>query len=182
MEARNVSDEDVVVVSTLGGVARTNRPLIDVLLAGAGVTVEQRSVELPLSGDVKLAIVRTADGAGRSMDLVEAATREAEGYMGSPLPTRYVGVLFEDAVPPGTAGTNFGSHITVLPKFDVDDDSREAELTGRIMAHEVAHYYWSNNADWIDEGMGETLASHVQSASAGQPAMVTNYPCPMHGP
>ena len=172
-----ITDEMAIVVSTLGGVAETNPSLIDTLLQPRDVIVERRTVSLPWSGDVELAIIRTAEGAERSMDLLEFAVEEVERYMGSPLPTAYVGLLFEDAVAGGTAGTNFGSHIAVLPKFDVDDDSQEARSAGRIIAHEVAHYYWSDNAAWIDEGMAEFLASESEKARADGLVEVTNPPC-----
>ena len=60
------------VVATLNGVARTNPGLIDVLLDPSRVHVEHRTVTLPLSGDVKLSIIRTSTGAPRSMDLLAA--------------------------------------------------------------------------------------------------------------
>ena len=172
-----ITDEMAIVVSTLGGVAETNPSLIDTLLQPRDVIVERRTVSLPWSGEVELAIIRTVEGAERSMDLLEFAVEEVERYMGSPLPTAYVGLLFEDAVAGGTAGTNFGSHIAVLPKFDVDDDSQEARSAGRIIAHEVAHYYWSDNATWIDEGMAEFLASESEKARTDGLVEVTNPPC-----
>ena len=111
------------------------------------------------------------------MDLLEFAVEEVERYMGTALPTKYVGLLFEEAVAGGTAGTNFGSHIAIRPKFDVDDDSQEARTAGRIIAHEVAHYYWSDNAAWIDEGMAEYLASESENARVDGLVEVTNSPC-----
>ena len=172
-----ITDDMALVVSTLGGVARTSPSLIDTLLDPDDVTVERRTVDLPWTGDVELAVIRTGEGAERSIDLLEHAVREAERHMGTPLPTRYVGLLFEDAVSPGTAGTNFGSHIAVLPKFDVDDDSQEADSAGRVIAHEVAHYYWSDNAAWIDEGMAELIASESERVRVDSLVEVTNPPC-----
>ena len=172
-----ITDDMAFVVSTLGGVARTSPSLIDTLLDPDEVTVERRTVDLLWTGDVELAVIRTGEGAERSIDLLEHAVREAERHMGTPLPTRYVGLLFEDAVSPGTAGTNFGSHIAVLPKFDVDDDSQEADSAGRVIAHEVAHYYWSDNAAWIDEGMAELIASESERVRVDSLVEVTNPPC-----
>ncbi len=172
-----ISDDLAPIIATLHGVAETNPRLIPVLLHPANVTVERRTVTLPLAGDVVLAIIRTGPGAPRSMDLLERAVRGVEGLMGLPLPTGYVGLLFENAVSGPVAGTNFGTHVAILPEYDVDDGSREAGFTGSHIAHEVAHYYWSGNADWVDEGAADLVASIVDGARTGRPIGVTNRPC-----
>lgn len=172
-----ISDDWAVIVATLNGVAKTNPGLIDVLLDSSRVTLEYRPIALPRAGDVDLFIIRTGPGATRSMDLLEQSVRGAEEFMSAPLPTRFVGVLYEAAVPGYAAGTNFGSHIAILPKFDVDDDSLEAERAGATIAHEVAHYYWNENADWVDEGAAELMARLVDGARTGQPLAVTRPPC-----
>ena len=78
----------------------------------------------------------------------------------------------------GFAGTNFGTHIGILPKYDVDDGSYEAEFAPHAIAHEVAHYFWSGNADWVDEGVSDFMASSVENRRAGKTVGVTNDPCP----
>ena len=137
------------IVATLRGVAETNPALIDVLLDPDRVLLERRTTTLPLSGDVVLFIIRTGPGAVRSMELLEHSVRSVEAYMGAPLPTNYVGLLYENAVSGSNEGENSGTHIAVLPSYDVDDGSHEATLAGSVIAHEVAHYYWSGNADWV---------------------------------
>ena len=165
------------IVAVLYEVSRFNPPLIDVLLDPARVTVEERSTRLPLSGDVALAVIRTEPGAPRSMDLLEHSARSAEAFMGEPLPNRYVGLLFEEAVPPGSAGTNSSTHITVRPPFDVDDGSHQAGSVAHIIAHEVAHYYWSGNQTWVDEGAADFLATISEHARTSRPVDATNFPC-----
>ena len=172
-----ISDDLAPIVATLRGVAETNPGLIDVLLHPAKVTVERRTITLPLASDVVLSIIRTAAGAARSMHLLEHAVRGVEQLMGLPLPTNYVGLLYENAVSGSVAGTNFGTHVAILPEYDVDDGSREAEFAGSHIAHEVAHYYWSGNADWVDEGSADLMASIVEGARTGRPVGVTNRPC-----
>ena len=172
-----ISNDQAAVVATLNGVTGTNPGLIDVLLDPSRILLEQRTITLPVSGDVTLAIIRTSTGAARSMDLLEHSVRGAEEYMRSPLPTSYVGLLYENAVSGSSAGTNFGTHITILPEYDVDDGSHEASVAGQIVAHEVAHYYWSGNADWVDEGAADLMASFVDDTQTGRPIGVTNFPC-----
>ena len=165
------------IVALLYGVSTTNPSLIETLLDPNQVTVEERTVHLPLSGDVDLAVIRIEPGAQRSMELLEHSARSAEAFMGEPLPNRYVGLLFAEAVNPGAAGTNFETHIAVRPVYDVDDGSQQAQYLISIIAHEVAHYYWRGNQAWVDEGAADFMASISEQKRTGQPAAVTNLPC-----
>ena len=175
--ASGITDALAPIVAMLYGVAKTNPSLTELLLDPYSVSLERRSIKLPLTGDVYLVIVRTKPGAARGMDLLEHSVRASEQLMGEPFPTRYVGLLYEDAVSAGYAGTNFGTHIAVLPKYDVDDGSHEAEFAPHNIYHEVAHYYWSGNADWVDEGIADFMASAVENKHTGRPIGVTNDPC-----
>ena len=170
-----ISDDLAPVVATLHGVAETNPGLINVLLDSSRVLLERRTITLPLAGDVVLDIIRTAPGAASSMDLLEHSVRRIEEYMGVRFPTRYVSILYENAV--GAGGKNFGTHIAILPKADVDDEN---ELDRTVIAHEVAHYYWSGNKSWIDEGGANFLEMerHFMGASPRDAtASVSDPPC-----
>ena len=164
-----ITDDFAPVVATLYGVARYNPELFPVLLDPANVLLERRTVTLPMAGNVTLVIIRTQPGAERSMDLLEHAIHSAEAFMGAPLPTNFVGLLYEDAVPGSYAGVNSGTHIAIRPKYDVNDGSHEGETAGSIIAHEVAHYYWRGNANWVDEGASDFIASVSEGASSWQP-------------
>ena len=173
-----ISNDQAAVVATLKGVTETNPDLIDVLLDPSRILTWNSApshCQFPVT--LPSAIIRTSTGAARSMDLLEHSVRGAEEYMRSPLPTSYVGLLYENAVSGSSAGTNFGTHIAILPEYDVDDGSHEASFAGHNIAHEVAHYYWSGNADWVDEGAADLMASIVGGARkpAFQPG-VTNLP------
>ncbi len=172
-----ISDDVAPIVSTLNGVAKTNPGLVDVLLDPSKVSLEQRNITLPLTGDVVLFIIRTGPGAATSMDLLEHSVRGVEEVMGVPLSTNYVGLLYEDAVSGSNAGANFGTHIAILPKYDVADGSYEAEFNASAIAHEVAHHYWSGNEDWVDEGAANFMASFIDGTRTGRPVAVSNPPC-----
>lgn len=174
-----INDNWAKIVALLHGVNRINPTLIDTLLNPQMVTLEERVIQLPRSGETLLAIVRTGPGARRSMDLLEHSVRSAELFMGAPLPTNYVAVLYETAVAGAFAGTNFGTHIVIRPRYDVDDGSRDADQSGHILAHEVAHYYWSGNANWVDEGASDFLASVSEFIRTGKTVAVSNPPCAM---
>ena len=176
-----ISNDLAPVVATLYGVAKSNPGLIDILLDESKVSLEQRTITLPLAGKVVLSIIRTGPGAARTIDLLEHAVQGVEEYMGLALPTNYVGLLFADAVSGANAGANFGTHIAILPKFDADDGSHEAGFAGSVIAHEVAHYYWGGNEDWVNEGAADFMASVTDGARTGRPIAVTNAPCGQTG-
>ena len=171
-----ITDDWAKIVATLNGVSKTNPQLIDTLLDPNQVTIEERTIDLPLAGETHLAIIRTGPGAERSMDLLEHAVRHSEEFMAVSFPTGYIGWLFGDAVTPSFAGNNFGTHIATLSKYDADDTD-ESEYTASHIAHEVAHYYWSGNSNWVDEGASDFMASTSENARTGQPVEVTNDPC-----
>ena len=55
------------------------------------------------------------------MDALEEAVRNVEAFMGVPLPTEAVTVLFADTAGHSRAGTNTGPAIIVLPEIEDDD-------------------------------------------------------------
>ena len=175
--AGGLTDDWAKIVAVFGGTNQVNPGLIDALLDPNRVAIEERLVDLPLAGRVNLVIISTAAGATRSMDLLEHSVRRAEEFMAEPFPTNFVAVLFENAVLGSASGTNFGTHIAILPEFDADDGGREAEAAGHVIAHEVAHYYWSGNEDWVDEGASEFLASVSERSRTGKDIEATNPPC-----
>lgn len=176
--SEGITDAHSPVVAMLYGVYKNNPALMDTLLDLGQTIVESRTIILPLTGSVDLTIIRTRPGAARSMDLLERAVRTAERLMDEPLPTRYVGLLYENAIPHGFLGFNNGLNMTMLPRFDVDDGTWEAQFSPFGLAHEVAHYYWEGNANWIDEGASELMASVIESEWTGAPVGVANDPCP----
>ncbi len=174
---RGITGKLTPIVATLAGVAETNPSLVNDLLDPNIVDIEWRTATLPLSGAVVLTITRTAPGAGRSMDLLEHAVRSAEAYLDAPLPTNYVGLLFDDVVPGSAGGRNFGDFIAIRAEADVDDESWRADRAGPIIAHEVSHHYWFGNTRWIAEGAVRIMAAIIDSARTGRPPAVTSPPC-----
>ena len=138
-----------------------------------GALVEERSIVLPLAGEVQLTVIRLEPGAKRSMDLLEAVVRHAEQYMGTPFPTSYVVWAFVYSPDDGSEGSNYGTHIASLPELDTAHNVH----TLVHIAHEVAHYYWRGNIGWIDEGAAEFLAMTANHNQTGSPMEVTAAPC-----
>ena len=172
-----ISDEWAKIVTVLGAVSDSDPDRIDVLLDPEQVRVEERVIDLPLAGAVTLAIIRTEEGAPRSMDLLEHAVRNSEAFMGVPLPTSRVTLHFDDAYGDRGAGLNFSTHIGMLSRFDVDDDSTAAGHTGAVTVHEVGHYYWRGGSPWVVEGGANMLASISEHARTGQPVDAGGLSC-----
>ena len=168
-----ITDDQTMIVAMWGPVLEYAPHRVDALLDPSAAPVERRMVELPLSGEVELAIVRTyRGGARRSMDLLESAVRKAEKLMDAPLPLSHtdnaVWLLFENAVRPGPAGIFAGAYIVIRPKYALD---------ARLIAHEVAHYYWHGNPVWLAEGMAEVMASVIERERVGSRVRVTTPGC-----
>ena len=166
--ADGITDREAIILSLLHDVYSDNPGLIESLLAPSGALVEERRIDLPLAGSMQLAIVRTHEGAARSMDLLESAVRFSEDYMGEPFPANFVLLLFADAVTQGVLGHNAGINMIMLPDFDVDDGSLDALDAPMLFAHEVAHYYWGDfGEDWVNEGAAEVMAIIYDESTTG---------------
>ena len=177
--AEGITDDDAKIVALLGGTYSYRPESVDFLLRGTGVYLEERVIELPLSGEVLLTIIRIRDQVTPSMDFLEHSVRTTEKFMGMPLPTNYIALYFDDANvrPGGGQGTNYASHMAMSLDYDVENGWRW-EYAPFVIAHEVAHYYWRHSSrDWLDEGPAELLGSISEKARVDEPVEVTNNPC-----
>ena len=167
-----ITDQEAKMVALLSNTYSYRPETADALLSGTSVYWEERTVDLPLSGEVSLAVVRIRDQSTASLDFLEHSLRVIEEFMGLRLTTNYIALLYDDAVFPGSIGSNFGTHMALPLIFDVEN-SVEWRYTPFIIAHEVAHYYWAGlNQDWIDEGAAQFLAviyEHDRSGRAIEP-------------
>ena len=171
-----ITDEEAKIVALLYGTHKNRPESVDFLLRGTGVYLEERLVNLPSSGEVLLTIIRIRDQITPSMDFLEHSVRTIDEFMGEPLPTNYIALLYDDAVSPGAGGTNFGTHMAMSLLYDVENGVWW-DYTPHTVAHEVAHYYWTGNQKWIDEGTAELLGSISEYARIETPVEATNNPC-----
>ena len=169
-----ITDEWTPIIATLWGAYLNDPSLIPVLLTPGMISLESRKIELPHTGIVELHIVRVGDeGNPRVMDILEEAVADVESFMGLPLPVQMISVLFSDSIGASYAGNNLGTSITVRPQYE-----RENEILPGILAHEAAHYYWSGNQDWIDEGMSNLIKTYHRWQRTSIPMTASIYPCP----
>ena len=110
-----------------------------------------------------ITIVRPENAAasGGTLGDVYQSVIVTESIMQLPLPTRHVIVVFDPrAVSSGFAGTN---HNYAIGIEEENPDGGRALLQNTLF-HEVAHYWWGGNANWIDEGMADTIAATASLA------------------
>ena len=140
--------------------------------------MEERTVNLKHSGDVQLAIIRLRDRETPAMEFLEHAVRTIEELVGVPLPTNYIALYFDNATSsPTTNGTNYRTHITMLPGYD-EERSRKWKRAPHLTAHEFTHYYFGGaNQAWIDEGTAEVLATISENVRVGSQIAPDNEPC-----
>ena len=173
-----ITDQWAPVVALMDSVNEAAPAFLRPLLDPEQVDVARHAVTLPHTGAVDLAIIRTEAGALRSMDLLEHSVGSVERFMGTAMPTNFVGLLFGTAVLGYAHGTNYGDYFVMLPQYDADDGSDEADYAGRLTAHEVAHYYWRGNPNWLDEGLAELLAAVAENERSGAPVTIEHTHCP----
>ncbi len=173
-----ITDEWAPVVALMDSVNEAAPAFLRPLLDPERASVERRSITLSHSGTTDLAIIRTEAGAPRSMNLLEHSVGSVEKFMGTTLPSNYVGLLFGTAVLGYSGGTNYGTYFVMLPEYDADDSGDEADYAGHLMAHEAAHYYWRDNPNWLDEGLAELLAAISENERTGAAVAIDYIHCP----
>ena len=172
-----ITDDEAKVVALLYGTSTYRPESVEVLLRGTGVYLQERVVELPLSGEVLLTIIRIRDQITPTMEFLEHAVRFEEEFMGVPLPTNYIAYYFDDAVLATAGGQNFGTHIASKLRYDVEN-GRSWWRTPVHMAHEVGHYYWTGRSQgWITEGAADLLGGISEHARVDAPVEPRKKPC-----
>ncbi len=173
-----ITDEWAPVVAMMDSVNEAAPAFLRPLLDPEQTTVQRRSITLPTTGATDLAIIRTSPGVPRSMDLLEHSVASVEKFMNTALPSNYIGMLFGAAVLGYSHGTNYGNYFVMLPEYDADDGSDAAGYAGHLMAHEVAHFYWRDNPNWLDEGLAELLAAISENERTGAEVTIDYTYCP----
>ena len=149
--------------------------MLDGLDGTGGVYLEERTIQLPLTGETLLTIVRTQDQTTASMGYLEHAVRFEEKFMAAPLPTNYVALYFGD-----TTGQNYGSAHNWYTHMAMRQSRDGLEEYARTIAHEVGHYYFrDSDAKWISEGAPNIIHIVAEYERTGSPleTHLKNRPC-----
>ena len=160
-----ITDEWTPVIAAAGAIADPG--VVSDYLNG-NITVQQEHYQTDRTPAITVTIVRLAGRAAGavSADLTAQAIRQAEEIMDLPLPTDHVIVVVDDLSVIGRFfGVNHGFAIGLQQEAETTPQARLLNT----MVHEVAHYWWRGNADWIDEGAADTIAA-AASARRGHTA------------
>ncbi len=96
-----------------------------------------------------------------TMETAHQAVAGAEAVMQLPLPTRHVIIVFDPrAVSFDYFGTNH-KYAIGIKKENLEGGTASLR---NMLYHEVAHYWWRGNVNWIDEGMADTVAATASLA------------------
>ncbi len=112
---------------------------VGILLDPDQVYLQERTTALPLTGETTLMVIRITPGTFRTMDILEELLHRYESFMNVAYPFKGVAVLNMDADWPARAF--FGDGVMGLSTgFEEDFD---------LLAHELAHGYWTTPFAWL---------------------------------
>ena len=75
------------------------------------------------------------------------------------------------------AGVYKVTHMEILKEYDSGPPAWGDDDLGIIIAHEVAHYYWTGEKTWMNEGAAEFLAIYSENKKVGRAMTRTNNSC-----
>ena len=125
--------------------------LLDTLFDPEQTLLEERTITLPLAGDVELAVIQTnvrapAASGTRTLEMLEQVVRSQEEFMGLAFPQNHVTLVVDDL---NLFEGSRGIDTIILP--------HHPENRG-IIAYRTAYTYWDSH--WFDE-----LASFLSTVS-----------------
>ena len=164
-EQGGITDDHAKIIPVLAAVVENKPELLNTMLDPANVSVEERSIVLPHTGPVTLAVIRTRPGDEATMGHLEDAVRFSEGFIKRPFPTKYIALHVTEAVEP-FGGLFLGSHIGIREAYDDRNHDWNPGLRG-IIHHEVSHYYWHQGPSWLVEGGANFFGIHAGASGSG---------------
>ena len=172
-----LTNAESAIVAVLYERSRFQSPEFDEIVANPEKLDVQLGATTNRNGSIiPIAIVRSGAAPPRSpvMDVAQAAVPIFEGMFDAEFPTPAIVIHVTDYVAGVAAGTNFQTHITLLPEID---DNSKPEFAPHAVFHEIAHYFLYAEPTWYAEGGADFAASYARHVTAGAPLESTNYPC-----
>lgn len=171
-----ITDEESRSVAHSLGIGDIADPrLITKLLDPKDVEVEQRIIQLPLTGEVSINIVHPRPIPQCRIDALEKELKLLEEFMSMPLPTADINFVYTRHT--ADFGYNAWSYIFTPAAFTSwrnCEQSSEFFVVDAMIGdiHEAAHFYWRGNQSWIDEGAAVLLGEIWDSTRRGQKNLV----------
>ena len=156
-----ISDEWALVVAAAGTLG--SGTAISQYLDETAITVESGKYTTTDGQPLVITIIRPEGAAGSAdtMEMTRQSVVGVEAVMQLPLPVRHVIIAFDPrSVSADFAGTNHGYAIGIAEE---NPNGGQASLRNTLF-HEVAHYWWGGNINWVDEGMADTIAAAASLA------------------
>ena len=166
--ADGITDDETTLVTAV--TTSRDAQQIKRLLTAGEATVETIRTSSDRTPNLSISIVRAGKRSITDTSLqLELAVNHVETVMDRSLPTDHVILLLDDTgVTRGFAGTNYGQAIAYLRKGEFGTEWDKTQFMSG-MVHEVAHYFWSGNEDWVDEGIANSIENSYWK-SVGTPS------------
>ncbi len=127
-----IQDADARIIAVMDAPATHNPQVLNALLHTERISLEGKTIQLPHTGAVDLAVIRphlppsrnASNHPTKAMELLTQSVRTAESLTGAELPLSYLPLLFANATPGGSSGSNHVVHLTVQPKFDPGQEAQ----------------------------------------------------------
>ena len=173
----SLTTAEAAIVALLYERSRFRSPEFDEIVADPGTLNVELGVTTNRNGSiVPIAIVRSGAVPPGSpvMGVAQTAVSVFESMFDAPFPTPAIVVHVTDYVTGVAAGTNYQTHITLLPEID---DNSKPEFAPHAVYHEIAHYFLYTEPNWFAEGGADFAATYARHLTTGAPIESTNYPC-----
>ena len=136
-----ITDNDTLTLAAIWYFSRFSPDNLDkylFLLDADQVHVQERTLTLPLAGETTLMVIRTTPGTFRTIEIVEELVRQYEGFMHVAYPFKTLPIFNVDNEGPRGRFSKAGFAV-FNPGYEEDS---------WLIAHEIAHSYWSVPTAW----------------------------------
>ena len=179
---RGLTDVQTVLVAAAGTLNDSQE--IKRMMNPGYADIETVSSGTALTPALKISIVRAGTQPRPwTAGYIEEAVKFAEETMGLPLPVSHVILVLNDnSVTIDFAGTNHGHAISYLPEYEQAQSAYDKFKYQSGLIHEVAHYYWRGNENWMDEGLANTFEYMQGTEESISPGLLRNWreDCEVH--
>ena len=127
------------------------------ILTREDIWAHTRSIQLPITGRINITVVtQHSRDVHPTLDRIQNALQDLEEYLQVPLPTHNVLIHYGGALPQSARSANTFISIS-------QEAGHDAPNQFHWTLHELVHYWFNSNEEWLDEGMAQALTSIIQA-------------------